>query len=396
MGVARTASAVSRVRDRPAPQYDTLCLSGFQIVPPRFRSTQEAHLNWLAAAHARSSTLSRDKVKDLFARYGASPEQIAYRGHELEDFTHERWDDMRLFGGERSAIDRKMEFYDQAVDSIFKKFYPLGAVPPRNLIHVSCTGYSAPSGAQRLVSSRHWGEETQVLHAYHMGCYAAHPALRMAAGMLASLRDFRHSVDIVHTELCSLHLDPANHDPAQLVIQSLFADGFIKYQAGWSRAAWVGKPGTTVLELLTAREVIVPDSAQAMRWATGPFVYNMDLSRDVPVLLASALPNFVASLFASAGLRYAGERETAVFAIHPGGPRIIELAERILRLRPEQVAWSRAILREHGNMSSATLPHIWHRILEDAELPDGTLVASLGAGPGLTLSGAIFRKRILP
>ena len=43
-------------------------------------------------------------------------------------------------------------------------------------------------------------------------------------------------------------------------------------------------------------------------------------------------------------------------------------------------------------MSSATLPHIWQRILLDPAIPDGAVVASLGAGPGLTLSGMLFRK----
>ncbi len=397
------------------PVHPPICLTGFQIIAPRFRSTQKALLGWLMSAHARSGTLSRDQIESLFARYSASPEQIAFRGHELSDFTHERWEDMRLFGTEGSDIARKTEFFDESIDSVFESLYPIGAAAPKNLIHVTCTGYSAPSGAQRLVSARHWGEETQVLHAYHMGCYAAHPALRMAAGLLASSRNSGSSVDIVHTELCSLHLDPTDHGPSQIVIQSLFADGFIKYQVGPLCAAQgaqprplatgergacpapqgAGAPGAAVLEVLAARDVIVPDSTQAMRWATGPFVYEMNLSKDVPVLFAAALPRLVSSLFLEAGLDFAGEKETMVLAIHPGGSRIIELSERILGFRPEQAAWSRAALREHGNMSSTTLPHIWQRILQDPALPDGTLVASLGAGPGLTLSGALFRKRVL-
>jgi predicted naringenin-chalcone synthase len=117
----------------------------------------------------------------------------------------------------------------------------------------------------------------------------------------------------------------------------------------------------------------------------------MDLSKDVPVLLASALPRFVAALFEEAGLGWPAAKAKTVFAIHPGGPRIIELSQRILGLDPSQVRWSRQVLREHGNMSSATLPHIWQQVLLDPGIPDGTVVVSLGAGPGLTLSGMVFR-----
>jgi predicted naringenin-chalcone synthase len=53
------------------------------------------------------------------------------------------------------------------------------------------------------------------------------------------------------------------------------------------------------------------------------------------------------------------------------------------------VALSHKVLRERGNMSSATLPHIWKEIL-DLDLKSGTRVVSLAFGPGLTLFGAVF------
>ena len=49
------------------------------------------------------------------------------------------------------------------------------------------------------------------------------------------------------------------------------------------------------------------------------------------------------------------------------------------------------MLRDYGNMSSATLPYIWMRLLRD--VPVGTLIPSLAFGPGLTICGALFEKR---
>ena len=43
-------------------------------------------------------------------------------------------------------------------------------------------------------------------------------------------------------------------------------------------------------------------------------------------------------------------------------------------------------------MSSTTLPHIWARMLDDASLPEGALVASVAFGPGLTVVGNLMRK----
>lgn len=363
----------------------SIFISGFQSTSPRFRTSQTALLNWLIEAHVRAGGADRKSLEALFSRYSASADQIRMRGHELADFSHHDGDQMRLFGPVGSDLAQKTDFFQERANEIFERYYPAGARAPGAIVHVTCTGYCSPSGAQRLVSSRGWGRLTEVLHAYHMGCYAAHPAIRMAIGLAATSR----SVDVVHTELCSLHLDPSNHDPAQLIIQSLFADGFIKYHVMDAETA---RQETASLEILSVRDEIISDSVDAMRWATGPMTFSMTLSREVPTLLASALPRFAASLFEEAGLNWKEEKPSAVFAIHPGGPRIIELSERILNLDPGQVRWSRHILREHGNMSSATLPHIWQEILQDNSIPNGTLIASLGAGPGLTLSGMLFRK----
>jgi len=53
---------------------------------------------------------------------------------------------------------------------------------------------------------------------------------------------------------------------------------------------------------------------------------------------------------------------------------------------------SRGILRSYGNMSSATLPHVWRSIVEDDAISAGTLVATLAFGPGLTVSGGLLVK----
>jgi predicted naringenin-chalcone synthase len=106
----------------------------------------------------------------------------------------------------------------------------------------------------------------------------------------------------------------------------------------------------------------------------------------VPRLLAGCLGPFVARLLGET------RPEAAIFAVHPGGPRIVDEVQRLLGLGDAQVAESRAVLRDYGNLSSATLPHIWMRLLADPAIRPGTPVASLAFGPGLTLAGGLFTK----
>jgi len=225
-----------------------------------------------------------------------------------------------------------------------------------------------------------------VIHAYHMGCYASMPAIRMAAGFVERGKS---RVDIVHTELCTLHMDPSQHLPEQLVVQTLFADGLIRYSMSHSESSAQVENG---MELIATREEIVPDTGDAMTWMVSDYGMQMTLSRKVPDYIRAGLGGFLDSLAASVELPVAQLFEQAIFAIHPGGPRIIDEIAEHLGLRPDQVQASNAILASHGNMSSATLPHVWKAVLEDEAVPAGTLIVSLAFGPGLTIAGAILRK----
>lgn len=363
---------------------------------------QSRSLEWLAEVHTQSEAsragLSADARREFgqgmrrrLARFGCDSGRIRSRGHSVPDVGNDRWDEMRLYDVRRDprggGTMARMALFAEAAGAYFDSEYGAESEPPIDLVHVTCTGYVSPSAAQELVARRGWGARTRVVHAYHMGCYAAVPAVRLAAGMLCGPHDREPHVDIVHTELCSLHLDPSDHSAEQLVVQSLFADGFIRYAVHTS-----DDPRAPGLRLLTLDEAIVPDSSDAMRWVVGDHGMHMTLARDVPERLAGALHGFTMGLYARAGIDRA-ELPRTIFAVHPGGPRIIDQVAELLRLEAAQVVHSRDVLRDHGNMSSATLPHVWMRLLEDPALPTGTLIASLAFGPGLTLCGGLFRKQ---
>ncbi|MEO6419173.1 MAG: 3-oxoacyl-[acyl-carrier-protein] synthase III C-terminal domain-containing protein, partial [Polyangiaceae bacterium] len=104
--------------------------------------------------------------------------------------------------------------------------------------------------------------------------------------------------------------------------------------------------------------------------------------------IARTVRAFVSALYASADLDFEAHRAGSLFAIHPGGPRVVDAVESALDLTGTQVKTSRDVLHRYGNMSSATLPHVWMEILPSCE--PGTVVASLAFGPGLTMAGALL------
>ncbi len=333
------------------------CISAFHPIRPQFETSQENILEWLITAHG-------EKIKERILHVGCKPEHIAKRGHVLRDFLHREW-----------GLSDRIKHFEKEVSVIFEKYYLSEKNGPDDLIHVSCTGYVSPSGAQKVVSSRGW--ETRVTHAYHMGCYASFPAIRMGTGFLNS---GRKQVDIVHTEICSLHLNLKEHGNAQLVTQTLFADGFIKY----SMTNGLKEPHFKILGM---HEEIIPDSEDEMTWSISNDSFHMTLSKKVPLLIAQSLESYLKKLCIAAKVDKA-ILKNAHFAIHPGGPKILHYIQEWLKLRDSQMTQSFAILKKYGNMSSATLPHIWDAVLKEGKT--GDLVVSLAFGPGLTITGSIM------
>jgi predicted naringenin-chalcone synthase len=375
----------------PAPR---LKIGSFHSVLPQYHAPQVALAQRLALLHSRAIEKNESAQLEVqqalqrrIERFGCDPTRISQRYFEAEAFHPEASAEAVAFH-EKTGWTPRMDLYRQATTRAFSEWYPLNGEyrrgAPDDIIHVSCTGYIAPSPAQELVARLDLGHQVRVTHAYHMGCYAALPALRIAEGLI---RAGSAQVDIAHTELCTLHLQVGRVEPEQLVIQSLFGDGHIRWSLFDSSAP--GSPSQAHFELLGHAEEIVPGSQQDMSWNAGETGWQMTLSRDVPEKIKLALPGFVARLLEPHGLKLSD----CIGAVHPGGPKIIDEVAQALSFTEEQVRYSKQVLFERGNLSSATLPHIWEKIAEDPTTPDEQPVLSLAFGPGLTLCGALMLKR---
>ena len=125
-----------------------------------------------------------------------------------------------------------------------------------------------------------------------------------------------------------------------------------------------------------------PSTADHMTWDVTDLGFRMGLSPRVPDVLARHVGSVVDELLAGAGLR---TEDVAGWAVHPGGPRILDVVRDTLGLTEDQVAASRRVLAEHGNCSSATVL----LVLDELADVDGPVVA-MAFGPGLTLYAALL------
>ena len=76
------------------------------------------------------------------------------------------------------------------------------------------------------------------------------------------------------------------------------------------------------------------------------------------------------------------------WAIHPGGPKILDAVAQSLSLTPHDLRFSKQILTNHGNMSSATILFILNQIEKETEGP----CVAIGLGPELMAEGMLLKR----
>ena len=243
------------------------------------------------------------------------------------------------------------------------------------LITISCTGFSAPGFDIELIKTLPLPPSVGRVHIGFMGCHAMFNAFRAASAFAQSHPNKK--ILVCSVELCSLHYS-YHGSYERLLSNALFADGA-------AASVFSGNhQGNHVWELVQNASCIFPDSEDAMRWDIGNNGFLMKLSDKMPALIARNLRPWLESWLGGLSLRLS---DIQTWAIHPGGPRILDEIQMHLGLTDGSLEVSYDILSKYGNMSSATILFILDRLMEQkAKTP----CVALSFGPGLTAEAALF------
>lgn len=243
-----------------------------------------------------------------------------------------------------------------------------------HLITVSCTGLYAPGLDIDLVNALGLGSNTERTCINFMGCYAAITALKAANQICKSDENAR--VLILSVELCTLHFQKDN-DEDNLIANALFGDG--------AAAVLVGNSQNTddiKLEIKDFKSAIYPDGQNEMAWNIGDNGFEMKLTTYVPDLIATGVKALIDQLEIE---------KPDLFAIHPGGKRILDVAENALGIDKLENSAAHKVLRHYGNMSSPTILFVLKEMLQNLKQEDkGKRLAAMAFGPGLTIETAAF------
>jgi len=244
-----------------------------------------------------------------------------------------------------------------------------------HVVTVSCTGFCNPGIDYHIINDLGLPAATQRYHLGFMGCYAAFPALRMAKQFCQA--DPQAVVLVVCLELCTLHLQLGGGEDSMLA-NSLFSDG----AAAAIVSGRTPQPGQSRYRLGEFHSTLIPSGKEDMAWTIGDLGFDIALSSYVPKIIGANIREALEPVLAS---RQFALEDVGTWAVHPGGKAIVDKVAESLGLTPEQVAPSRQVLQQYGNMSSATVLFVLEKILAQADGPVREEVCAMAFGPGLTV-----------
>ncbi|XP_059647522.1 type III polyketide synthase B [Cornus florida] len=262
-----------------------------------------------------------------------------------------------------------------------------------HLVYVSSSEARMPGGDLYLARGLGLSPETQRVMLYFMGCSGGVAGLRVAKDIAENNPGSRVLLATSETTIIGFKPPSANR-PYDLVGVALFGDGAGAMIIGSEPVSGTERP---LFELHTSIQHFLPDTEKIIDGRLTEEGISFKLSRELPQIIEDHIGGFCNKLMATVG--YDDKEYNKMFwAVHPGGPAILNRLEKKLDLLPEKLSASRRALADYGNASSNTIVYVLEYMLEEnlklkkekQEESEWGLI--LAFGPGITFEGILARN----
>ena len=304
-------------------------------------------------------------------RYSCIPD---FNGQHTELFSNDDYD---------PKVERRLELFKSKSVSLgrtaIEKVLSNSGINPEEVTHfitVTCTGILAP-GLEFLLAEELGLQHTEKLGINYLGCYAALKALKHA--QFIAKGDPKACILIVCIELCSLHFSPSEKDE-DVLANLLFSDGAAATLVCGDKFN-LKKP-EAVLYIDNTGSAYIPGTMDLMTWNVSSNAFRMFLSKYIVDAIGSSIKQVVGE-FLNDDLE-----QIDLWAIHPGGIRIVNAVQNSLGLSIEAVQDSHYVLQQFGNMSSPTILFILFEMLNKIrqDIPGKSKsIFTCAFGPGLNI-----------
>jgi alkylresorcinol/alkylpyrone synthase len=228
------------------------------------------------------------------------------------------------------------------------------------IFYISTTGMATPSIEARIMNLLPFREHTKRIPIWGLGCAGGAAGLSRAFEFCKAYPDSK--VLVLSVELCSLTFQRNDFSKSNLIGTSLFADGVAcALICGNEVNIENFSAKTTLPGIMNTQSTLMPDSLDVMGWDIRDQGLFVVFSRDIPSIIEEWLKPNVSKFLSENQLQLS---EINHFIAHPGGKKVIEAYIKSLGIPVSMTDISLDVLKQFGNMSSATILYVLKRFME--------------------------------
>ncbi|MDP7702538.1 MULTISPECIES: type III polyketide synthase [unclassified Mycobacterium] len=372
-------SAIDLTQLPPAPPTTVAVIEGIATGGPQREVEQTSAAGRVAELFVDPE--QRERIPRLYQKTRIDTRRMAV------DPLNPDFDEFRRNPG--TIRDRMNLFFENAVplavDTARRALagLPYGADEIGLLVFVTSTGFIAPGVDVAVVKELGLSRSVSRVVVNFMGCAAAMNAIRTAATYVRAHPSMKALV--VCIELCSVNAVFAD-DINDVVIHSLFGDGCGALVIGASQVQQPLPVGSVVIR--SSFTQLLDDAEDGIVLGVNHNGITCELSENLPDYIYRGVEPVVAEVLRDNGL---AKSDIDLWAVHPGGPKIIEQSVRSLGIPADCAAQSWDVLARFGNMLSVSLIFVLETMVRQQESakPISTGIAFAFA-PGVTVEGILF------
>ncbi|XP_077246228.1 chalcone and stilbene synthase family protein [Tasmannia lanceolata] len=265
-----------------------------------------------------------------------------------------------------------------------------------HLVYVSSSEARLPGGDLYLARGLGLSPEVSRVMLYFMGCSGGVTGLRVAKDIAENNPGSRVLLATSETTIIGFKPPSANR-PYDLVGAALFGDGAGAMILGTDPIEGVETP---FFELHSAIQNFLPNTEKTIDGRLTEEGISFKLGRELPQIIEDNIEKFVKKLMNGVGFDE-NQYNEMFWAVHPGGPAILNKLEKRLDLCPEKLSASRRALMDYGNASSNTIVYVLEYMIEESLKmkkmgvdKDSEWGMILAFGPGITFEGILARNLV--
>ncbi|MCD5322937.1 MULTISPECIES: type III polyketide synthase [Pontibacillus] len=279
---------------------------------------------------------------------------------------------------EEKALSYSLEAID---DCLKNKTFLQEPVPYEAIdyiIYVSSTGVATPTIDARIMNEREFREDVKRVPLWGLGCAGG------GAG-LARAMDFAHlypesNILVVCVELCGLTFQKNDRRKSNFIGTALFGDGIAAALVVGEKSPYASNRISTAPQMNQSSSKLKKHALDVMGWNVNEDGFQVVFAKSIPVLVETFWKGHVEQFLSTIHKK---ESDLSFFVAHPGGQKVLQAYQEVLNSSEKKFSHSYEVLKQHGNMSSATVIHVLKRWME--EFPkEGTASILAALGPGFS------------